>query len=175
MVKIAIIGKMCSGKTTITDYLITLNSQFKKLSFADKVKEIAIDLFEMTKKDRYLLQSIGTKMREIKSTVWADYTVKQSQNYQFVLIDDLRYQNEFKCLKQENFKFIKLNISSELQIERLKKTYPDSWESHIENLQHQSETEIDTLNNDLFDLVIDVDKDEQQIFTMIDKFFKNLI
>ena len=71
MTKIAITGKMCSGKTTIANYLIEKNNQFVKISFADKVKEIATDLFNMKEKNRYLLQSIGTKMREIDEDVWA--------------------------------------------------------------------------------------------------------
>ena len=50
MVKIAIIGKMCSGKTTVANHLMKINNKFVKISFADKVKEIAKDLFGMEKK-----------------------------------------------------------------------------------------------------------------------------
>ena len=94
MTKIAITGKMCSGKTTIATYLIAKNNQFVKISFADKVKEIATDLFNMKEKNRYLLQSIGTKMREIDEDVWASYTVNKACKQNFVIIDDLRYKNE---------------------------------------------------------------------------------
>ena len=66
MVKIAITGKMYGGKTTIAKYIMEKNNNFIKLSFADKVKEIASDLFDMKEKDRYLLQSIGTKMLKLK-------------------------------------------------------------------------------------------------------------
>ena len=98
--KIAIIGKICSGKTTTADILIGLNNDFQKLSFAGKVKNIAVDLFDMEKKDRKLLQQIGTYMREIDPDVWANYVVKQSKKYNYVVIDDLRYKNEYDLLKK---------------------------------------------------------------------------
>ena len=99
--KLAIIGKICSGKTTAADILIELNNDFQKLSFAGKVKSIAIDLFDMEKKDRKLLQQIGTYMREIEPDVWANYVVKQSKKYDYVVIDDLRYKNEYDLLKKK--------------------------------------------------------------------------
>ena len=40
--KIAIIGKICSGKTTTADILIGLNNDFQKLSFAGKVKVLLL-------------------------------------------------------------------------------------------------------------------------------------
>ena len=101
--KIAIIGKICSGKTTTADILIGLNNDFQKLSFAGKVKSIAVDLFDM-EKDRKLLQQIGTYMREIDPDVWANYVVKQSKKYDYVVIDDLRYKNEYDLLKKMDLK-----------------------------------------------------------------------
>ena len=108
--KIAIIGKICSGKTNTADILIGLNNDFQKLSFACKVKSIAVELFDMKKKDRKLLQQIGTYMREIDTDVWANYIVKQSKKYNYVVIDDLRYKNEYDLLKKNRFKIIKLVI-----------------------------------------------------------------
>ena len=172
MVKIAITGKMCSGKTTIAKYIMEKNNNFIKLSFADKVKELASDLFDMKEKDRYLLQSIGTKMREIKEDVWASYTVKKANNFNFVVIDDLRYKNEFNKIKESNFIIIKLNISKNLQINRLKKLYKNSWQNHIDNLNHQSELELDNIDDKNFDLIINVDN-EESVFNEIDSFIKN--
>jgi uridine kinase len=63
--KNGICGKMCSGKTTLANYILSKNPNYKKFSFADKLKEIAKDLFFMEKKNRNLLINIGTKMREI--------------------------------------------------------------------------------------------------------------
>ena len=50
---------------------------FVKYSIGNKIKEIAQDLFGMENKDRRLLQDIGTKMRDLKPTIWADYLIRQ--------------------------------------------------------------------------------------------------
>ena len=67
--KIAITGKMCSGKTTLSNYLCQLEPKFQIFSFGKKVKEVAITLFNMNPsvKDRSLLTSVGQKMREINA------------------------------------------------------------------------------------------------------------
>ena len=155
--KIAIIGKICSGKTTTANILIELNNNFQKLSFASKVKSIAVELFHMKKKDRKLLQQIGTYMRKIDPDVWANYVVKQSEKYNYVVIDDLRYKNEYDLLKKNGFKIIKLVISKELQLTRLKNTYTTNYENHLENLNHESELFSESINNSDVDLVINID------------------
>ena len=54
--KIAITGKMCSGKTTLSKYLVLIEPRFQVFSFGKKVKEVASDLFQMDPnfKDRSL-------------------------------------------------------------------------------------------------------------------------
>ena len=89
--KIAIHGKMCYGKTTLANIIRDFDNDFKILSFGQKVKDIAKDLFNMKYKDRTLLTNIGTKMREIDSDVWANYTINMGKIYDNVIIDDLRY------------------------------------------------------------------------------------
>jgi adenylate kinase family enzyme len=169
--KIAIIGKICSGKTTIADYLVQINPEFKKLSFATKIKEIAIELFNEKNKNRLLLQQIGTKMREINVNVWVEYTINKSKKYDYVVIDDLRYKNEYDLLKINNYKIIKLIISDELQLSRLKTTYPNDWNSHLENLNHESENFIKTIKD--VDLIINIDKDN--IYSLINNFYLSLL
>ena len=71
MMKIAITGKMCSGKTTLSNYLCQIEPRFQVFSFGKKVKQVASDLFGMDPliKDRSLLTSLGQKMREIDPDV----------------------------------------------------------------------------------------------------------
>ena len=172
--KIAIIGKICSGKTTISNILLELNKNFKKVSFADKVKEIAIELFNMENKDRKLLQQIGTNMRLIDKNVWANYIIEKIKDYEYVVIDDLRYKNEFDILKKNNFKIIKLIISNKLQITRLKNTYNINYKNHLENLNHESELFSETINNQDVDLIINVDN-VQNIKEVITNFYLSLL
>ena len=73
-IKIAIIGKMCSGKTTLANKIIGYYKyrgiNILKRSFSDKLYEICRNLFNMKDKNRELLQQVGTKMREIDKDVW---------------------------------------------------------------------------------------------------------
>ena len=139
--KIAVTGKMCSGKTTLCNYLCELEPRFEIFSFGKKVKDVASDLFKMDPliKDRTLLTSIGQKMREIDSEVWINYVIDQCSTKEFCLIDDLRYQNEYEALVKNGFKIIQLNISDELQESRIRNIYPNNYLDHLQNRNHASE------------------------------------
>lgn len=139
--KIAVTGKICSGKTTLCNYLCELEPRFEIFSFGKKVKSIASDLFKMDPevKDRTLLTSIGQKMREINPDVWVNYVISECKDKEYCLVDDLRYQNEYEALVKNGFKIIQLNISPELQEERIRMVYPDNYEDHLNNRNHASE------------------------------------
>ena len=139
--KIAVTGKMCSGKTTLCNYLCELEPRFQIFSFGKKVKDVASDLFQMDPriKDRTLLTSIGQKMREIDKDVWVNYVINQCKDVEYCLVDDLRYQNEYEALVKNGFKIIQLNISDELQEYRIKMVYPDNYLDHLNNRNHPSE------------------------------------
>jgi hypothetical protein len=158
-IKIAFIGKMCSGKSFICQYLQSLQPEFEILSFASKIKDIAIELYGMEYKDRELLQKIGSKMREIDEDVFSKYLIKESKKYNFVLVDDVRYPNELFYLKKNGFILVKLVISSQLQKERLHQLYGNKAEQHIALLEHSSEILQDNMDDNLFDKIINVDNE----------------
>ena len=166
MVKIAFSGKLCSGKSTAAKIIGEIINDVTILSFAGKVKEIARDLFGMTTKDRELLINIGKKMREIDSDIWIKYLLKESEKYENVVVDDLRFPNEYKYLKEHGFTIIRLNISREQQLERIKILY-DDWEVHSSKNNDESEVALDSCN---FDYCIDTPKsldDLKQILVSI--------
>lgn len=107
--RIAIGGKMGTGKSSIADFLVKC-FQFKQFSFARKLKEIASDLFDMEVKDRVLLQMLGTEIRKMKADAWCSYVLKQvnAEASLRVVIDDMRYLNEGTILKENNFTLIRL-------------------------------------------------------------------
>ena len=148
--KIAICGKMASGKTTVAQSL----EEFQVLSLAGEVKRVGRELFGMKEKDRPLLQQIGMKMREIRESVWLDALIRESEKHKLVVCDDVRFINEAKTLKEHGWTLIKLVITNDLQKQRLQNTYPDDWEVHWNNRKDASETEVDAIPLDLFDLVI---------------------
>ncbi len=174
--KIAIFGKMASGKSTLSKYIQyylanNYDINLKKVSFADKIYEIAYDLFGMKEKDRKLLQDIGQKMREIDENIFTIYTIEKCVDKD-VIIEDCRLLSEFNELKKNDFIKIRIKISNELQLERLKRCYPSTYEEHLKNLNHRSEIELESLNDDEFDLVINAE-DGDKIYQVIKEFFDN--
>ena len=155
--KIAIYGKMCYGKTTVANILKDYNNSFEIYSFGQKVKDIAVDLFQMENKDRTLLTSIGTKMREIDPDIWAKYVMNSCKDDNFVLIDDLRYENEYRYLLKNNFKIIELTLPINIQKSRIMEVYPDNYMDHFNNMEHISEKGIKIKDSFKIDMSQDLD------------------
>ena len=138
--KLAICGKMCSGKSTLAKMICEIDSRYKIYSFGKKVKHVASDLFDMDPlhKDRTLLTSIGTKMRDIDPDVWVNYVIKNSRSNS-LYYRHLRYQNEYDALVKHGWSVIQLLIRLEVQEYRLRLFYPDTFEDHLRNREHESE------------------------------------
>ena len=112
MTIIGITGKAGSGKTTAAKVLV--DRGFMKLSFATPVKEIAKMFGWDGKKDdrgRRLLQLIGTEIgRWYDDRIWVkkmaqrildiEETNKYYQDQTMIVIDDVRFDNEAKLIKE---------------------------------------------------------------------------
>lgn len=98
--------------------------------FADYLKKICIELFDLTPEQVYgsdddknkqtpygmtareFLQYFGTDiMRKIKDTVWVDYTIKNiiNEQSQIAIISDVRFPNEINAIKEAGGIIIRLN------------------------------------------------------------------
>ena len=149
--KIAICGKMASGKTTLADWFVE-HQDYQKISLAAKVKSIGKDLFGMVHKDRRLLQQIGMKMREIREDVWIDYLINHEGS--LLIVDDVRFINEAEKLKAAGWTIIRINIDEDLQKQRLQITYPDDWEVHWNSRGDSSEAQVDLIPEELIELEV---------------------
>lgn len=158
--RIALCGKMGSGKSTIAD-LLNDELNFTTISFGHGVKKIAKDLFNMKNKDRNLLQILAEKIKEIDNNIWIKYALKDIKNIENIVIDDLRFPNELEYLKKHGFIIIRINISRKEQVERLKNKY-ENYEDHINGDNHCSESYVDKLNVDFE-------------FNSDDKLYKNIL
>ena len=136
--KIAIYGPMCSGKTTVAGIIQKYDSRYEIFSFGQKVKDLAVELFQMEGKDRSLLINIADKMRDINKDVWANYLIKKTEGISNCIIDDLRFQNELNLL--DDWKIICLTTPLNVRKERIKELYPDNYQDHYKNMGHLSET-----------------------------------
>jgi len=137
--KTAICGKMCSGKSTLANYIMSSYPGYQKYSFAQKVKELCSELFAMKGKDRVLLINFANKMRDIDVNVWVNQVLKQTEGKDNCIIDDVRYQNEVDALIEDGWSFIQLNVPNELQKKRIMELYPDNYQEHFNSMNHISE------------------------------------
>ena len=96
--KIAITGKICSGKSTLAN-IIKDKLKLNKYSFADNVKKYAKELFDMSYKDRKLIQDFAEKLKEIDNTIWIKQLDKNIKDKDNIIIDDLRFENEYNYLR----------------------------------------------------------------------------
>lgn len=133
--RIAFFGPMVSGKTYCANALKPLG--YEKFAFADKLKEIAEDLYGVKGKngnDREVLQKIGEYLRAIDPEVWIKYLLLEVERYEDwaqdfkpkVVVDDLRYANEAKALKDNGFLLILVTVPKEERERRLALLYPET-------------------------------------------------
>ena len=172
--KIAICGPMGSGKTWLAEKLVN-DFDLTRINLAGKVKAIAADLFFMKpeNKDRVLLQNIGKKMRDVRSSVWVDYLLHQSAEGD-VVCDDVRFVNEARRLQEDGFTIILLNITENLQKDRLQRTYPDNWEVHWNARLDASE--LDMWGTDILEYIDDtlIVEDGEELYEKLLNSLENL-
>ena len=83
----------------------------------------------------------------IMKIFWIKLLDKEINGLDNIIIDDLRFQNELEYLKSQNFFIIKIKITKEEQIERIKNIYKDNYQEHIDRLEHISE--LNNLKSDI--------------------------
>lgn len=147
---IALSGKRGTGKTASARWLERTYG-FKRLSFADQLKNQAKAIFPFTdqhvngslkeepffrsgESPRDFMIKYGQFVRYFDNNYWLDSTIKEVGKYPNVVIDDVRYTNEANKLKSMGAKVVRIN--------RYKKYNP-----YKEELNDASETELDNFAN----------------------------
>jgi dephospho-CoA kinase len=153
IVKIALTGKMRSGKDTAANHLYIRHS-FDRVAFGDALKKNAHAAFPWVSefsKPRALYQQFGQLMREIEPDVWikhAELAVKGAIEFRVntgaekvgVVITDLRQPNEYEWAKANGFTIIRVTAPDEDRIARAKIAGDDFTEA---DLEHETESHID--------------------------------
>ena len=117
--RIAFTGKTRTGKTTSANYLLRTYG-FTKISFTGKLIECAHEFFpeqfEKGEKPQQLIQELGAKMREIDRDVWVKYVTKRVEKLPKetdIVIDDMKFPNEYEAVKSLGFLVVRLDPSNE--------------------------------------------------------------
>ena len=119
--RIAFAGKSRSGKTTSANYLLRTYG-FVKISFTGKLIEFAHEFFPdrfETGKPQDLIQAMHEKLREIDPDVWIKYVTRKIEMLPKdadIVIDDLRWRNDYGAVKALGFLVVRLDPSNEDEV-----------------------------------------------------------
>src|SRR5699024_5657973 len=169
-IKIALTGKMRSGKSMVAE-ILWLEYDLTRRSFGGALKYYADKMFEGSsaypieveeygepcpfdgkrdtriKKPRKLYQDFGQAMRHLDEGIWIRHveqaieTDKTFLNYKGVVIDDLRQPNEYEWAKANGFTIIRVNADESDRLDRAAKL-GDKFSA--EDLRHDTEQHVDS-------------------------------
>jgi dephospho-CoA kinase len=153
VIKIALTGKLRSGKDTAANHLY-IKHGFSTVAFGDALKKNAHAVFPWVSefsKPRALYQQFGQLMRQIDPDVWIkhaeqavkgaiDYNVNTGAEKVGVVITDLRQPNEFEWARNNGFTIIRVTALDEDRLWRAKLAGDDFNEA---DLEHETESHID--------------------------------
>jgi dephospho-CoA kinase len=169
VVKIALTGKLRSGKDTVANHLYIRHS-FNRVAFGDAMKKNAHATFPWVSefsKPRALYQAYAQLMRQIEPDVWIkhaeravngaiDFNVNTGAEKVGVVITDLRQPNEYEWARANGFTIIRVTAPDEDRIARAKIAGDDFNEA---DLEHETESHIDGFAVD-FEIINDGSVDE---------------
>lgn len=149
--KLALTGKMRSGKDTVGNYLKN-EYGVKTFAFAEGIKFVcgALYLEPPSGKPRALYQGVGQDLRKYDPDVWVKYTFRQINrhctNNDNIVITDVRQPNEVEALRAAGYTIIKIHADAALRIQRMEAA-GDYFK--LGDLDHETERAVDTLGVDL--------------------------
>lgn len=119
--KIAIYGKLRSGKTEATD-ILKKNLECEVLEFSKALNDVVNIMYPHNRlqKDRELLVSVGQHLRMLDENIWVNIVKNKIEetNKPNIIVAGVRQQNEYDMLKEKGFKFIKIESEVETRLER---------------------------------------------------------
>ena len=127
--KIAVCGRMRSGKDTLANRLVE-EYGFKEFKFSQGINEIINKYFPehafSENRPRKHQQFIGQGMRQLDKDVWVNYTLSYVEEYLAehgdnadVVISDLRQENEARILRQNGFTIVNVYAFDDIRLQRI--------------------------------------------------------
>lgn len=155
MVKIAICGKIRSGKDTLAGYFV--EQGLNEFKFAMGIDEIIDKYFPTARvhgKPRRYYQHIGQQLRELDGDVWVNYTLSHIHRLERLypnslngaVISDMRQPNEAASARAAGFIVIKVITDEQ---ERLSRMQMLGDQFTAEDLEHETERNVDKIDADI--------------------------
>ena len=173
-IKIALTGKMRSGKSTIAE-ILWLDYDLTRRSFGGALKYYADKMFEgssaypieieeygepcpfdgkrdtRVKKPRKLYQDFGQAMRQLDEDIWIRHVEQAIESdklfpdYKGVVIDDLRQPNEYEWARDNGFIIVRVSADEDVRLRRAERAGDVFSES---DLAHDTEQHVDGFSVD---------------------------
>jgi hypothetical protein len=160
---------MHTGKTTISDLLVE-RGNYVRASFAEPMKALVAALG--LKPSRKVYQTMGHEGRKIiGETVWVQSFYHRYGDIPRLVVDDMRYENEYQFLMGNNARFVRLECDEPTRWERYKSSDKyvkgltrKAWASRLD---HPTETQMDDPKFH-WDCVIDTSRlSVEQVFEQV--------
>lgn len=158
--KIALFGKIRSGKDTVGELLIK-EYGCTRIAFGDGIKKIIDEFFPEAwdnGKPRLHYQHIGQELRKLNPDVWVNSLVKRAEDIRLqnliyrgdstsFVVTDGRQRNEAVKLKELGYTIVVVETDETTRIERMIQA-GDSFS--MEMLRHETELQVDLIEPDYF-------------------------
>lgn len=148
--KIALTGKLRSGKDTAAGYL-ALQYDFAPYAFGDELKQAFHRAFPGVPnepKPRAYYQKFGQWAREsLGEDIWVTHCFRKIDFFGSanVVITDLRQPNEWDALRSAGYTIIRINATDEI---RMKRAIDAGDDFTVHDLVHETESNVDGFSVD---------------------------
>ena len=147
-IKVAFCGSMGSGKTHAANQL-QIKTNATIMSIAKPIKEV-VSRMNLKDAGRGEHIMVGTVGRADKERFGREILIALISR--FVIVDDVRFENEAKVLKENGFTIIYLDVPWHVRFNRVLKRSEDL-RDHIQYFANESEISCETIDKRLFDYV----------------------
>src|SRR5690606_34022195 len=176
MLKIALTGKLRSGKSAVAERLFYEHGFEWPISFGGKLKYYADRIFDVSegdRKPRAIYQQFGQLCRTIDEDVWikhAEFSVQQaldSRSTRGIVIDDMRQPNEYEWCRENGFVIVRVTAPEDVRLERARQA-GDIFDA--DDLAHETESYVDSFE---VDAEISNEGTLDDLYAQVDALIKN--
>ena len=146
--KIAILGKMRSGKNEFANFFEAYG--LVPVAFGDEIGRLISRYFPEAfaqGKPREHYQLVAQTFRKLRATIWIDEVDKTIREYGLtnVIVTDLRQLNEYEYLKANGYTIVKIEAAEEVRLARIAAA-GDVFDPEVFN--HETEEAVDLVPYD---------------------------